>query len=104
MVPGHPAQRPHKGSRRRRREDHQRIASPEVPLPDHEHPAHGALQGVRGVRHQQLPHPVRRAGARAERQEQRGGGVCFGAHTAEHGKGQGTDHRSAGSNVLSTLQ
>lgn len=69
MVPSHPAQRSHKGSRRRRRENYQRVASPQIPLPNHEHPAHGAVQRVRRVRHQQLPHPVRRAGARAEREE-----------------------------------
>lgn len=52
VVPRHPAQRPHKGRRCRRGEDHQRIPTPQIPLPDHEHPAYGALQGVCRVRHQ----------------------------------------------------
>lgn len=52
VVPGHPAQRPHQGSWCRRGEDHQRIPTPQIPLPDHEHPAHGAVQGVCRVCHQ----------------------------------------------------
>lgn len=52
VVPGHPAQRAHQGRWRRRGEGHQRIPTPQIPLPDHEHPAHGALQGVCRVCHQ----------------------------------------------------
>lgn len=52
VVPSHPAQRPHQRSRCGRREDHQRIPTPQIPFPDHEHPAHGAVQGVCRVCHQ----------------------------------------------------
>ncbi|XP_064255527.1 ras/Rap GTPase-activating protein SynGAP isoform X13 [Passer domesticus] len=82
VVPPEPAQR---------QQEQGRVpgAAGQEPLPDHEHPAHGALQGVRRVRHQQLPHALRRAGARAQRQEQGGGGLRAGAHPAEHRQGQG---------------
>ncbi len=58
VVPGDPAQCSGEGWRRGQREDHQRLAAPQVPLPDHEHPSHGAVQGVRRVRDQQLPDAV----------------------------------------------
>lgn len=89
VVSRHPAQRSGQRRRRQQREDHQRLAAPQVSLPDHEHPAHGAVQGVRRVRDQQLQDAVWSSGAAAERQEQRGGGVCAGAHPAEHRQGQG---------------
>ncbi|KAK5915976.1 hypothetical protein CesoFtcFv8_001520 [Champsocephalus esox] len=61
----------------------------QVPLPERQHPPHGAVQGVRGVHHQQLLHAVLRAGAGDQRQEQGGDEQRAGAHPAEHREGQG---------------
>lgn len=72
-------------------QSYQRLTTNQVSLPDNEHPPDGAVQGVCGVHYQQLPNTVWGSGASVECEEQRGGGICTGAHPSKHGEDKGKE-------------
>ncbi|XP_061549323.1 ras GTPase-activating protein nGAP isoform X14 [Phycodurus eques] len=65
----------------------------EAAFSDRRRAAGGAVQGVRGVRHQRVRDAVRRARARHRRQEQGGRGRRPRAHPARHRHGKGVPGR-----------